>query len=177
MKQDLLIWLCLPAIILQGLLVKELINEKEIVKEIKEVPQAQAVEKTVDNRVDKLTCFFDQYGSVLSSSADTFITAADKNNIDYRVIAAISFVESTACKHHIEGTNNCWGWGHGRIVFKSYDEAINVISERLAVSNYYRKWQADKEDYWKLAVVYNGGDQVKWHKDVVKTMEEIKLCR
>lgn len=186
--KNLVVWLCLPAILIQALIVKKVLEgvfyEKvELVSAVeKPVEKSQeetgvvAVEKT-DDRPSKLVCFFNNYDSILADSSDTFVTSADKNGLDYRLLPAISFIESTACKNYLTETNNCWGWGHGRIVFDSIDDAIVHISERLAVSHYYREWQADKQDYWKLATVYNGGDQVKWHKDLVSTMKKIEECK
>ena len=59
-------------------------------------PQAQAS----DLRALKLAKFLRDRGSVLQSEATTFVTAADKYQLDYRLLAAISGVESTFARNY-----------------------------------------------------------------------------
>jgi hypothetical protein len=52
-----------------------------------------------DFRVENLRNFFDKYNSPLAKYSEEFVTYADKNNLDYRLIPAITGVESTFGKN------------------------------------------------------------------------------
>lgn len=86
------------------------------------------------NRHRILSEFFKKYKSPLVAHVDTFLAVADKYNIDYRLLPAISCTESTCGKFLIEGSYNPFGWGiYGKnaIYFKSYDEAIETVAAGL----------------------------------------------
>jgi hypothetical protein len=83
------------------------------------------------NRHRILTEFFKKYKSPLIEHVDTFVAVADKYNMDYRLLPAISCTESTCGKFLIPGSYNPFGWGiYGKnaIHFKDYDEAIETVA-------------------------------------------------
>ncbi len=84
-----------------------------------------------DLRVDKLEKFFGQYNSVLASYAKEFVKYADENGLDWRLLPAISGVESTFGKQMISGTYNAYGWAGGLYRFSSWEDSIAVISKSL----------------------------------------------
>lgn len=90
--------------------------------------------KARDTRVDALRNFLQKYDSPLADYAPTFVEEADKNNIDWRLVAAISGVESTWAHAEPENCHNSWGYNiygdHVRC-FASYTDAIQVISYDL----------------------------------------------
>ena len=86
--------------------------------------------KTVD-RVQILEEFFKKYNSPLKDNAETFVKTADRYGLDYRLLPAISCVESTCGKYLIKETHNPFGWGGGHIYFSSYDEAIERVGKGL----------------------------------------------
>ena len=98
-----------------------------------------------DSRVKILKNYLQKYNSPLADKADVFVAEADKNNIDWRLVAAISGVESTFGHQIPTGSYNGWGWGiygdntHG---FTSWDDGITVISKGLR-EDYMNKWGAD----------------------------------
>jgi hypothetical protein len=87
-----------------------------------------------DNRAEVLKKFLEQYDADLASNAQTFVDEADKNNIDWKLVPAISGVESTfgqAIPYHC---NNAWGYniyGDHTRCFATYKDAITVISHDL----------------------------------------------
>lgn len=108
-------------------------------------PQAQDVMKGADNRVKILREFLQSYNSPLASSSETFVKTADTYQLDWRLLAAISGVESTFAHKLPYNSYNAWGWGiygDNIIYFKSYDEAIETISKALR-ENYIDKWGAE----------------------------------
>ena len=120
--------------------------------------------KKID-RKKALTEFFELYNSPLKGNVDTFIEIADKYEIDYRLIPAISCMESTCGKFLIEGSYNPFGWGiygDNAIYFKNYDEAITTVGEGLN-KGYFAKG-LDTVD--KIAPVYTPPNSYNWKNGV-----------
>jgi len=91
---------------------------------------------TSDTRVERLRAFLASYDSPLASDAETFVAEADKNNIDWKLVAAIAGVESTFGKQIPAGSYNCWGWGvftgaQDGVHFRDWADGIAVVSEGL----------------------------------------------
>lgn len=94
--------------------------------------------KKIDIRVQVLRAYLAQYDSPLQNKAESFVAAADEYGLDWKLVAAISGVESTFGKF-IPGSPdyssyNAWGWGvYGdqAIYFKSWDEGIYTVSQGL----------------------------------------------
>lgn len=93
----------------------------------------QVEAKVFDPQAKVLADYLKRYDSPLQYSAQDFIDAAREYDLDWRLVAAISGVESTFGKA-IPGGYNAWGWGvygNQAIYFKSWKEGIFVISEGL----------------------------------------------
>lgn len=74
------------------------------------------------------------YNSPLVPHSDKLVVAADKHNLDYRLLPAIAQQESNLCKIIPPDSHNCWGWGihsQGSLGFDSYDEAIETVANGL----------------------------------------------
>lgn len=107
-----------------------------------------------DARVKVLKEYLASYNSPLANNAETFVKQADIYQLDWKLVAAISGVESTFAHQIPYNTNNAWGWGiHGdnMIYFDSYDEAIETISKSLR-KNYMNKWGA--QDVYQIGKFY-----------------------
>src|SRR5260221_11664026 len=57
--------------------------------------QTTLTDRGLDNRGASLKKFLTQYDSPLAPFADTFVAEADANNIDWKLLVAISGVETT----------------------------------------------------------------------------------
>ena len=96
-----------------------------------------------DTRVEILEAYLKKYNSPLKEEAKNFIDAADEYKIDWRLVPAITGVESTFGKF-TPGNNsypsyNGWGWGvYGTqaLYFKSWKEGIYTVSEGLRLHYY-----------------------------------------
>ena len=94
---------------------------------------------TLDPRILAMNKFLSDYQSPMANYADVFIVEADRYGLDWRLIAAISGVESAFGRLIPRGTYNGWGWrGRNRnpdgwSIFESWDEAITHITERMAL--------------------------------------------
>ncbi len=108
------------------------------------VPTIEHPEQVQDRRVNVLSAYLETYNSPLAASAETFVAEADKNNIDWKLLASISGVESTFGHQIPYNSYNAWGWGiygDNMIRFSSWDEAITTISGELK-QRYIDKWGA-----------------------------------
>ncbi|MGH7202818.1 MAG: hypothetical protein ACREHC_00035 [Candidatus Levyibacteriota bacterium] len=87
-----------------------------------------------DHRAEILQSFIEQYNSPLAEHADTLVKQADANNIDWRMVAAISGVESQFGIQIPGYSFNGWGFGvYGNNVryFTSWDDGISTVSTAL----------------------------------------------
>ena len=84
-----------------------------------------------DLRVDKLTLFLNLQGSPLAEYAQDFVEAADFYQLDWRLLAAITGVESTFGKQIPVGSFNAYGWNNGVWRFKSWPDSIEYVSRAL----------------------------------------------
>jgi len=92
------------------------------------------VEKPVDKRAQFLKSYLDAYDSPLAPYAQDFVDNADRYQLDWRLLPAISGVESGFGKKIPAYSYNAWGWGiYGNSVlrFNSWPEAIQTISKGL----------------------------------------------
>lgn len=108
----------------------------------------------IDKRAKTLKSYLETNNSPLAPYTKNFIIEADKYRLDWRLVASISGVESTFGKQLPYNSYNAWGWGiYGDNVhyFKSYDEAIHVISKGLR-ENYINKWGA--KDVYQIGDYY-----------------------
>lgn len=90
----------------------------------------------LDTRAIKLESFLTSYKSPLAGSAEHLVEEADRNDLDWRLVAAIAGLESTFCKHIPQGSYNCWGWGiptgaKSGVAFGSWEAGVTTVSEGL----------------------------------------------
>lgn len=93
-------------------------------------------ESAVDGRVRRLENLLEEYNSPLKPYAQNFVQAADKYSLDWRLVAAISGVESTFGKRIPKNSYNAWGFGvptgkQNGLAFKNWEEGIETVSSAL----------------------------------------------
>jgi len=88
---------------------------------------------TTDARANKIDNIFRDYECPLEGLGEVFVREADKNNIPWYIVAAISFQESSCGKKipYISGepTYNAWGygvWGDNVHSFKNWVQGIEL---------------------------------------------------
>jgi len=87
-----------------------------------------------DNRAQILRSYLEQYHSPLADHAETVIKEADANHLDWKMVVAISGVESGFGNAIPPYSYNAWGFGvYGSNVrrFTSWDDGITVVSTSL----------------------------------------------
>jgi hypothetical protein len=103
------------------------------------VIQAQAITKQVaddQKKADIIDAFFASYDAPLEGYGIKFVTEADKNNIDWRLLPAIAMRESTGGKSACKSvSNSVFGYGSCKLGFKSIDESIEIVSRSLGGNN------------------------------------------
>lgn len=85
----------------------------------------------VDRRQEILREFLKSYRSPLVAYAGVFIQTADKYQIDWRLIPAITGVESTFGRHIPLNSFNAYGWCNGNYSFNSWEESIEIVASTL----------------------------------------------
>ena len=105
--------------------------------------------------------------------AKRYVAIADKYNLDFRLIPAISMQESNCCKKIPGGSNNCWGYGiYGDqvVVFNSYEAGIETVAETLA-RNYTSKGLMEPDEIMRK---YTPQSKGSWAAGVLHFMYEMK---
>jgi hypothetical protein len=112
------------------------------------VQHASAPEYRNDPRLDSLRRFFEAEDCPAAAFSQEFLNAADENNLDWRLLPSISYIESTGGK--MARGNNFFGWNSGKTDFTSVPEAIRTVADRLANSELYRDKNLNE-----LLITYN----------------------
>jgi hypothetical protein len=137
-----------------------------LTSEAKLVPQ-----KEKDNRAEILEAYLESYNSPLAPHAKTFIEEADKNNLDWRLVPAITGLESYFGQMIPPYSNNGWGYGvYGNNVrrFATWDEGIQVVTTAL------RKEYIDTRgarNVYEIGATYAADPN--WANKVIHYMDEI----
>lgn len=87
-----------------------------------------------DARAVIIKNFFIEQGAPLAAYADKFVEIADKYNLDFRLLPAISMQESNGGKKIPDNSYNPFGYGiYGSQIlrFNSFDEAIEKVGAGL----------------------------------------------
>jgi hypothetical protein len=102
--------------------------------------------------------------------ADDFIQAADQNDLDWRLLPSLSFIESTGGKEAYN--NNMFGWDNCKRKFRSTREGIYTVALNLGKSRLYRDKSIDQ-----LLRLYNPRREYTLAvKDVMKQLGPANLA-
>lgn len=130
--------------ILAGLIMPQAADAKIAASSAALTMPIELIGKADDNRARVLRAYLEKRNSPLADHADTFIEEADKNGLDWKLVAAISGLESSFGLHIPYNSYNGWGYGvYGNNVrrFESWDDGIAVVSKALR-EDYMEKWGA-----------------------------------
>jgi hypothetical protein len=123
-----------------------------------------ASEHRSDPRLETLRTFFRNADCPAQEYAADFIEAADTNDLDWRLLPSLSYVESTGGKSARK--NNLFGWDSGRAEFSSPVASIREVGYRLSHSDLYRDKELDR-----LLATYN--PNVEYGRKVKSVMRRI----
>ena len=85
-------------------------------------------------KVNNIREYLNRRNAPLAEYAEVFVEAADHYGIDYRIVAAISVIESGGGKHNFR-PHNAWGWG--KMTFSNWEEGIWTVSK--GIGGYYSR--------------------------------------
>ncbi len=117
--------------------------------------------------------YLQSFNSPLAPHSDKIIQEADKNELDFRLLVAISRQESNGCKVIPPNSYNCWGWGiheRGTLHFSSYDEGIETVSAGLK-KNYIDKGLTTPE---QIMSKYTPSSPGTWSRAVRQFMGDME---
>lgn len=140
--------------------------------------------RSIDERTLILKSYLEKNNSPMVDSAQDFVDAADIHGVDWKLVPAISGVESTFGKHtpgnDFYPSYNAWGWGvYGTqaLYFKSWEDGIFVVTEGLK-KNYINRGLTNPYSMnkiyaasptWGSRVSFFMSDLEKYAKDYKKT--------
>jgi hypothetical protein len=118
----------------------------------------------VDRRTVRLKNFLGHLQCPVTNLAQEFVTVADENRLDWRLLPSISVIESGGGKAY--HNNNILGWSNGAEVFPSIGFGIRKVAYKLGRSPLYK----NRDSRGKL-LVYNPDPE--YAQKVVHVMNEI----
>ena len=131
--------------------------------------------KDLKSKADAIDTFFKEHNMPLEGTGMKMVVEADKNGLDWRLLPAISIIESTGGRHACKkATHSFFGWGSCKINFESDEQAIEVVAMNLGGNNpdtdHHYAGKTTKEILQK----YNPPSIVpKYAEKVMKVMDEI----
>ena len=124
---------------------------------------------TPDERAQRIDRYFTERGMPLVGYGARFAEAANKCDMDWRLLPAIAVRESSGGKQACG--NNPFGWASCRADFESIEDAIEIVGANLCGFNSgtetYYKNKTTYERLWS----YNGVVNPKYPDEVLKIME------
>lgn len=126
-------------------------------------------------RAEAIDAYFKEHNMPLAGKGEKMVVEAEKNGLDWRLVAAIAVRESTggihACKR-VE--NNPFGWGSCKIGFESNDHAIETIAKNLGGNNPKTAYHYEDKDVVGILRAYNPPSIVpKYAEQVIHIMDTI----
>jgi hypothetical protein len=95
-----------------------------------------------DPRLPLLQKFFASADAPAKDYAHVFLAEADQNDLDWRLLPSISFVETTGGK--AARNNNLFGWDCGRAEFNSMTDGIRQVAYHLGNGDLYKDKDLDE---------------------------------
>ncbi|MEI6280386.1 MAG: hypothetical protein WCP17_00060 [bacterium] len=92
--------------------------------------------KAKTEKAEAIDFYFDEHDMPLEGTGMKMVEAAERNELDWRLLPAIAVRESTGGKNDcIKVDHNAFGWGSCKIGFKSDEAAIDVVARNLGGNN------------------------------------------
>lgn len=124
-----------------------------------------------DERPARIGRYFAERSMPLEGFGANFIEAADRCDLDWRLLPAIAVRESSGGKQACG--NNPFGWASCRADFESVEKSIEIVGANLCGFNprteAYYKNKTTYERLWN----YNGTSNQKYPDEVISIMEKL----
>ena len=137
--------------------------------------EAKLQEETRQLKADAIDAYFEARDMPLAGYGMKMVLEAEKNNLDWRLLAGIAVRESTGGKKACTtASHNSFGWNSCKQGFESVNESIEVVARNLGGNNpntarYYENKTTDK-----ILLAYNPADVApKYVPQVMAIMDSI----
>lgn len=163
----------------QNLLVKKVNIEangpltlNQVVNSKAEVDLKLKIQKAKAEAID---AYFAEYDMPLKGTGMKMVVEAEKNDLDWRLLAAIAVRESTGGKNECKKVpNNAFGWGSCKIGFKSNEQAIETVARNLGGNNPNTAHHYDEKTVTEILRAYNPPSVVpRYAEQVTSIMKDI----
>ena len=126
-------------------------------------------------KAEAIDAYFREHDMPLEGTGAKMVEEALKNDLDWRLLAAIAVRESTGGKHDCKRVeNNPFGWGSCKIGFKTNEEAIVTVAMNLGGNNPKTAYHYDDKDTKEILQAYNPPSVVRKYADqVMAIMDDI----
>lgn len=98
---------------------------------------------STDPRLIRIRQYFIERDCPAHQYAEDFLLAADRHNLDWRLLPSLSMIESTGGKE--ARNNNMFGWDNCDVRFNTHQEGIYKVASRLAQSPFYKGKSLDRK--------------------------------
>lgn len=122
-----------------------------------------------------IDAYFEAHDMPLLGTGMKMVQEAEKNDLDWRLIAAIAVRESTGGKFDCKKVdNNPFGWGSCKIGFKTIEKAIETIALNLGGNNPKTAYHYEGKDTKAILQKYNPPSIVlRYAQQVMSIMDDI----
>ncbi len=133
-----------------------------------EVELLQAKAKAID-------AYYKAHGMPLEGTGMEMAQEAEKNGLDWRLLAAITVRESTGGKHDCTSVDhNAFGWASCKVGFKSDEQAIVTVAKNLGGNNPSTAKHYDGKTTLQILHAYNPPSIVPHYAEqVISIMNDI----
>jgi len=97
---------------------------------------------STDPRLIRIRQYFIERDCPAHQYAEDFILAADRHELDWRLLPSLSMIESTGGKE--ARNNNMFGWDNCDVRFDDHRQGIYHVASRLAESKFYKGKSLDQ---------------------------------
>lgn len=126
-------------------------------------------------KAEAIDTYFRERSMPLEGMGMKMVIEAEKNGLDWRLIAAIAVRESTGGKFECKRVeNNPFGWGSCKIGFESNEKAIETVARNLGGNNPNTAHHYDDKTTIQILRAYNPPSVVpKYAEQVISIMNVI----
>lgn len=157
----------------QNLLVQKINTEAKGLFAFNKVLESEA--ELLKAKAEAVDAYFRARGMPLEGMGIKMVEEAEKNGLDWRLIAAISVRESTGGKFACTKVkNNAFGWGSCKIGFKSNEDAIATVAKNLGGNNPNTSHHYEDKNTTQILRTYNPPSIVpRYAEQVISIMDAI----
>ena len=145
---------------------------------------AEAEAELLEAKAEAIDTYFRERGMPLAGHGMGMVLAAEKYDLDYRLLAAIAVRETTgglaACPVTYKRTGdmgykyNVFGWGSCKIRFESYEAGFEVLAKNLSGNNPKTAYHYDDKTTKEILRAYNPPSIVpRYAEQVITIMDNI----